>query len=162
MIATDNETSLCCKSFLDSAQSKPCLLLKASVNGMQFAREAALCTVTCGQQLACGHTCTFTCGECSQMTVSTEDVLANSLSATSLSGSISNTGGRDRHPACVVLCGKTLACGHACSKKCHPTTEPCALCFQKCPVSCEHSNCPARCLEVCSCVSTAAVPDILS
>lgn len=133
-------------------------MLKMSVNDLQYDHDPSRCTAICGQLLSCGHACTFTCGQCSQLTDSTEDALAEALGATRISESPRKSGARDRHLACVVICGKALACGHACSKKCHPTTEPCALCFRKCPVSCEHSKCPARCLEVWQCVFGAYVP----
>lgn len=114
---------------------------------LQYADDPSSCTATCGKVLGCGHACAFACGQCFLMASSTEDTLATGLDVLSLADT-DNTASQGQHPPCAKLCGKMLACGHVCSKKCHSSIEPCALCFRQCPISCEHSKCSARCLEV--------------
>jgi hypothetical protein len=61
-----------------------------------------------------------------------------------------------RHPPCTKVCGRNLSCGHGCSSKCHEAPDAagkrptCPPCSEPCGVTCAHTSCSRKCLELCS------------
>eukprot|EP01029_Cantina_marsupialis_P012715 TRINITY_DN2803_c0_g2_i1.p1 TRINITY_DN2803_c0_g2~~TRINITY_DN2803_c0_g2_i1.p1 ORF type:complete len:592 (+),score=165.43 TRINITY_DN2803_c0_g2_i1:76-1776(+) len=79
----------------------------------------AKCNHPCRSLLDCSHTCTGTCGSCSQ--------------------------GKD-HKLCSHKCGRSLVCGHQCS---FPCLKDCPPCNEPCRNYCPHSHCTSKCGELC-------------
>ncbi|XP_003387579.1 PREDICTED: NFX1-type zinc finger-containing protein 1-like [Amphimedon queenslandica] len=78
------------------------------------------CKIPCNVELACGHLCRGTCGECNQ--------------------------GR-LHIPCKEKCTRILLCGHKCSSNnCASDCPPCRL---NCPSSCIHGPCGHKCTSSC-------------
>ncbi|XP_008190958.1 NFX1-type zinc finger-containing protein 1 isoform X1 [Tribolium castaneum] len=77
------------------------------------------CNHPCGGQLLCEHTCSGTCGECSQGRI---------------------------HKRCDAKCGNPLVCNHICE---FPCRQACRPCVRPCPYKCKHSACGKRCGDIC-------------
>ena len=105
--------------------------------GVQFERDPTRCSAKCGQALQCGHICDACCGDClkRQQALPDHDQEA--------------AGAATHHMPCAQKCSRPLVCGHDCMRKCHPGSEPCSECSQKCPMLCAHGRCSLGCSKVC-------------
>ena len=79
------------------------------------------CNVECNQELACGHRCDGTCGQCHQ--------------------------GR-LHILCKKKCTRKLLCGHTCTSTIC-CAHSCPPCTRDCQFSCPHGPCGTKCNENC-------------
>ncbi|CAG5118745.1 unnamed protein product [Candidula unifasciata] len=96
------------------------------VCGQSRSQDRGKCPKPCKVELACGHLCAGTCGQCSNQRL---------------------------HETCQMKCQKILICGHECQdtcSSCPPCTRPCetACTHSRCPKKCGELCSP--CVENCS------------
>jgi hypothetical protein len=73
------------------------------------------CPTACGIDLACGHRCPGTCGQCYRKDADDQPVV--------------------KHASCTKVCGRRLGtCNHICRRLCHDGAD-CGTCFSACEVS---------------------------
>ncbi|RAH81245.1 hypothetical protein BO86DRAFT_448597 [Aspergillus japonicus CBS 114.51] len=91
-------------------------------------RKPLKCSLQCGLELACGHSCQKLCSSCR---VQKKEAIVLD------------------HGKCISVCRKGFTnCTHSCDRVCHPATA-CLPCRRPCEVHCKHSRCPKTCKEPC-------------
>jgi hypothetical protein len=117
-----------CEVMVECTIGAPCghivTRIKCSLQNSNFPNDKQVllqfCNEPCRNQLKCGHSCSGSCGECSQGRV---------------------------HKRCSEKCGFPLVCNHPCE---FPCREACKPCTRVCPVRCKHTSCGKRCGDVCT------------
>ncbi|BFZ14774.1 hypothetical protein BsWGS_17813 [Bradybaena similaris] len=112
------------------------------VCGNSRSQDRNKCPEPCKTELACGHLCVGTCGQCSNQRL---------------------------HVDCQEKCKKILICGHECQdtcSSCPPCTRPCetacthslcpkkcgevcSVCVEPCSWKCRHESCDELCCQPC-------------